>query len=626
MNTQWLLEAAVRTLGMAAILGIALSVLRIHQIRARRTAWLLALAGALLMPLLVAAHIGPRVLPEWSHPQPAEFSVESGLLSRASLPATKSASSAPRSTIVIAHQSVARRPIGPLISKAAFAIYAGVAVLLLLRLGVGLGLALRLKSRAQRIDLAFLPPNADARVSSRLMNPATIASSIILPRHYAQWSIATLRVVLSHEFAHVRQKDFYVQLLAGVHCALFWFNPFSWWLQRQLSDLGEALSDHAASQQAESRASYAEILLGFASGNPPPFTAVAMARGSNLTPRIERLLSDRGFERAFSGKRLTPIVGAVVAILALLASTSMQRVVAAPDIPAMAMSPPPMVEPVEPQPPAAPAAPPPPAAAPAPLPPRPPAPLRIAARDIKVATVVTSPSAHEPAGNHEFHTSTEVNDGGVAYMDIDNDEVFVFKSGTARFMFNGDFKKRFGTEIPVPQGDFIFYQHQGKPYVIQDAAILARAQDLLAPLKEGNKRRAELERDRRELEDHQKMLQEHSGDAKLSNPEFQAAVDKMSKMLEQMKSEQLTAQTDQKTLLALQSKLAGLQGTLGKLQADIALQSAGAESQFAVEHERLAAEHERLGGATQTIINNAQRELKPLIEQAINEGRVKPAN
>ena len=312
--------------------GIALSVLRIHQVRARRTAWLSALAGALLMPFLVAAHIGARVLPEWSRSQPPEFSVESGLLSQASLPATPSASTNPDRPSDRPPECCNAADSEHGISTA-LDFYIAVAAILLLRLCVGVGLALRLKSRAQRIELAFLPPDADARVSSRLVNPATIASSIILPRHYAQWSAATLRVVLSHEFAHVRQKDFYVQLLAGVHCALFWFNPFSWWLQRQLSDLGEALSDHAASQQADSRASYAEILLGFAAGNPPPFTAVAMARGSNLTPRIERLLSDRNFERAFSGRRLTPIVGAGVAILALLASTSMQRVVAAPDSP-----------------------------------------------------------------------------------------------------------------------------------------------------------------------------------------------------------------------------------------------------------------------------------------------------
>jgi beta-lactamase regulating signal transducer with metallopeptidase domain len=625
MSTQWLLEAALRTLGMGAITWLTLNALRIHQIRARRTAWLLTLAGALLMPWLVAAHIGPRVLPEWPRSQPVEFSVESGMLSRASHPESVSASQDTRSTIVIAHERGATRPIAAFASTAVFAVYACVAAILLLRLCVGLGVALRLKARAQRVELPFLPPSAETRVSAQLLNPATIASSILLPRHYVHWDPATLRVVLSHEYAHVQQKDFYVQLLAGLHCALFWFNPFSWWLQRQLSDLGEALSDYAASQQADSRAGYAEILLSFATGTRLPLAAVAMARGSNLTPRIERLLSDSGFQRAFSAKRLTPIMGALIAILALLASTSVQRVVAAPDVPPV---PTPGAIAAAPAAPAAPAAAPatPAAAAAVPLAPRAPVPPRSPPRDLRVATAVTSPGTHEPAGSHAFDTSTEVDDRGISYMDIDDDEVFVFKSGSSRFMFNGDFKKRFGTEIPVPHGDFIFYQHQGKPYVIQDPAILARAQDLLAPLKEGKKRQAELERDRRDLEYHQKELEEHAADSKLTNPQFQAAVDEMSKMLEQMKNEKLSAQADQKSLLALQSKLASIQGTLGKLQADIAMQSAGVETQFAADHEKLAAEHERLGGATQTIINNAQRELKPLIEQAIKEGKVKPVN
>ena len=96
----------------------------------------------------------------------------------------------------------------------------------------------------------------------------TIGSSVLLPSSYTSWDGATLRIVLSHERAHVRQKDFYVHALAGLHCALFWFNPFSWWLQRQLSELGEALSDCAAVEQAESRASYAEILLAFATRSP----------------------------------------------------------------------------------------------------------------------------------------------------------------------------------------------------------------------------------------------------------------------------------------------------------------------------------------------------------------------
>ena len=96
----------------------------------------------------------------------------------------------------------------------------------------------------------------------------TIGSSVLLPGNYTSWDGATLRIVLSHERAHVRQKDFLIHTLAGLHCALFWFNPFSWWLQRQLAELGEALSDCAAVEQAESRAGYAEILLAFATRSP----------------------------------------------------------------------------------------------------------------------------------------------------------------------------------------------------------------------------------------------------------------------------------------------------------------------------------------------------------------------
>ena len=45
--------------------------------------------------------------------------------------------------------------------------------------------------------------------------------------------------------SHVRQRDFYLQLLAGLYAALFWFSPLGWWLKRKLSDLGEAISDRA---------------------------------------------------------------------------------------------------------------------------------------------------------------------------------------------------------------------------------------------------------------------------------------------------------------------------------------------------------------------------------------------
>jgi beta-lactamase regulating signal transducer with metallopeptidase domain len=697
VNTAWLLEAAIRTLIMAAITMTALKVLRIDHIRTRRTAWLLALGGALLMPLLVAAHIGPRILPEFTRPQAAEFSAESGLA--AARPVyeitTQPAASAP-SEFAVVKVAAAPAPLKQIIARVALSGYIVIAALLLLRLGVGLGIALRLKWRAQRVDMQSIP-GADVRVSAQLTNPVTITSSILLPRNYLQWDAATLRIVLSHEFAHVRQKDFYVQLLAALHCALFWFNPFSWWLQRQLADLGEALSDHAAAQYADSRASYAEILLNFAAGGNPPLAAVAMARTSNLTPRIERLLSERGFERSFSARPRLPMVAAGVVMLALLASTSVKRVDAAaadsiatptapdspqppeiapwPDAPPAAESPappaPPKATPVKPARPippliasapavrvasiaptapiapiaAAPAVPAAPAVAPVPAlapvpaveavpalpPPRVPGALRVA---------TATPGSRENSQNHALSTWADIDDDGIAYMDINNDEVFVFKSGSARMMFNGDFRKRFGRDIPTTEGDFIFYQHHGKPYLVQDPDILAKALELYAPLRDKHltdrSQSAELARLQANLEMQRRSLKQKPTDAKLSSAEFQSSMGELSKMLEQLKNEKLSPQSDSKTLNELQNRLGSIQGRLGQLQAQLAMQATGLgmqdemlaaqQAQLAAEQAQAEAEHERYGGVTQKIINEAQRQLKPMIEQAIKDGRVKSVN
>jgi len=320
MSMMLLLEAAVRSLIMGWIIWLAMRVFCIRQARAQRAAWLLALGGALFMPLLAGLQIGPRVLPT---PTAVQSPVQPLLIQ------------AGNSAHEVGVRQVGVRQVGTAgaTQAAGYAagVYIAVAGLLVLRLVVGMSLALRIRRRARRIDCS-LDPRLDVRVGERLAAPVTIGSSVVLPKGFERWPPDTLRVVLSHESAHVRHGDFYVQLLAGLHCALFWFSPFSWWLRRQLSDLGEALSDHAALQHAESRASYAEILLAFAggcSGLTVPAAGVAMARSSNLTVRIERLLSERGFQQCFARGRAAVFIAAAVAVAALAAATSVARVQAA---------------------------------------------------------------------------------------------------------------------------------------------------------------------------------------------------------------------------------------------------------------------------------------------------------
>jgi beta-lactamase regulating signal transducer with metallopeptidase domain len=674
VNNTWLLETAMRTLCMGAIIWLTLHLLRVEQIRAQRTAWLLALGAALLMPLLVATHIGPRIIPEFSKPASTEFSAESGMAAAMVYELHAAASDVETPMTVRVHALKTPAAIKVTVARVILGVYVTAASVLVLRLALGLTIALRLKWRARRIEVGALA-DADVRVSEQLANPVTITSSILLPRNYLQWDASTLRIVLSHEFAHVRQRDFYVQLLAGVHCALFWFNPFSWWLQRQLADLGEALSDHAASQQAESRASYAELLLSFASSAQLPQAAVAMARSSNLTPRIERLLNDRGFERCFSGRtRLHWVAGGIV-ILAFLASTATKSVGAAeitvtpplpeaPQAPELSSPPesapadvaPPPVKPETPKRPARPVPPliarvaslgPVPTVAPvppmapmpevapvpvvAPLPPMPaPPPVRrLSSLSNPLGTV--APDGPPPVfarddGGHETGTWVDINDNGVSYMQVENDEVFVFKSGDAQFMINGDFKKRFGTGAPLPQGDFIFYQHQGKPYLIQDPSILKTAKDLFAPLKDTyqhSEDRARL----RALKAMQQVDRDSAVDATVSIPDVQASLDEIYKMLDQMKNEKLSLNKDQKRLVAMVDRLGNLQAKLGQMQAQLAMQSANrdmaaAESarQQAEIREDIDRHHEQTNLG---IIKHAQSQLAPLINQAIKDGKAK---
>ena len=92
-----------------------------------------------------------------------------------------------------------------------------------------------------------------------------------MPADYEEWETEKLRIVLAHEGSHIRQGDFYLQLLAGLHASVFWFSPLGWWLKRKLSELGETISDRPGLEEAASSSSYAQLLLEFAALPRPTY-------------------------------------------------------------------------------------------------------------------------------------------------------------------------------------------------------------------------------------------------------------------------------------------------------------------------------------------------------------------
>ncbi len=230
------------------------------------------------------------------------------------------------------------------LSKIILLLYLAVAGVFLIRLAWGLIAALGLWHRATPItgELLTVSASVDLRCSSEVSSPVTICSAIVLPADYATWDSEKLRVVLAHERSHIRQRDFYLQLLAGVYAAVVWFSPLGWWLKRKLSDLAEAISDRAGLEEAADRASYAQILLEFAAAPRPTLIGVAMARNGSLSRRIERLLNDVSFRQAFAGSSRA-LAAVLVVPVVLFAVTALVRVQAAgqqaPEPPAPAAAP-----------------------------------------------------------------------------------------------------------------------------------------------------------------------------------------------------------------------------------------------------------------------------------------------
>lgn len=384
-----LLEAALRSLVVGVIVAVGLRAFRIRNVIARKTALGLVLAGALAMPFLVpiAARLqllpvntslvvpgstmtlleelqariqargsggllkpGAVSTPKANSPQadkPSEISAVPAPTQAAKEPARTSAKPASENVKPESENSRGGEAVSsaPRVSRAAFSpsavalsIYFVVASVLLLRLALGLAVTLRMWANAAPIPawgLPDVPGRLRLRASRSVSSPLTIGSGILLPADYENWDREKLRIVLAHERSHVRQGDFYLQLLAGLYAALVWFSPLGWWLKRELADLAEAISDRAGIEEARSRTSYAQILLEFAVGPRSTALGVAMARSGSLTRRIERLLNDHAFGQSFAGGYRS-LVAVVLVPVALVCATAMVHVQAAAHNPSVA--------------------------------------------------------------------------------------------------------------------------------------------------------------------------------------------------------------------------------------------------------------------------------------------------
>ena len=557
----------------------------------------------------------------------------------------------------------------------------------------------RLQFIAQASGLRGSPPRlAESELLSVPVTFGVRRPAILLPAGWREWEPSELDAVLAHEISHVSRRDALAERLSLLHRAIFWFSPLSWWLARHLADLAEEASDDAALAAGADRARYAETLLGFfAALEAAPgrvwWQGVSMATAGQAEKRLDRILEWKGSVAMRLKKPVViaymlcaiPVVCLVAAfrptMINLHSDASQQtapQTTEPPALPAQQSA----QSPATPAPVAAPANVPQPSASPSAAPPAAPsvapeaAPLAPLAPEVRVRAVVTPMVSVDPvvslhtvvtplvmtnvkplvmpdvkamvsvapmATVRPFaqtttttnHTIIGDNDGEQFTIVSGNSAVSVASNGlTISSDGNSDVANSLRRSF---SGDFIWFIHDGKAYIIRDPATVKQAIDFFAPTQELGRQQEALGKQQEALGVQQEALgakQEALGEqmekVRVKIPDLTAELEKLQADLKKLGAD--GTQDDlgriQEKIGEIQSRIGDLQSKAGEAQAKLGdKQGALGEEQgkLGEQQGKLGEMQGKLGEQQEATSRKASREVKKLLEQAIASGLAKPA-
>ncbi|MFB9842447.1 M56 family metallopeptidase [Mucilaginibacter ginsenosidivorans] len=129
-----------------------------------------------------------------------------------------------------------------------------------------------------------------------------------------QLSAEQLESILWHELAHIRRRDYLVNILQGLVETVFFFNPALLWLSSLIRAEREACCDDMVLSRMNRKANYLEALLAFGYEDTSRTSLVmSIGSGSQLRDRLKRMVSQEN-------KRLSIAEKAVLAASLILLS------------------------------------------------------------------------------------------------------------------------------------------------------------------------------------------------------------------------------------------------------------------------------------------------------------------
>jgi beta-lactamase regulating signal transducer with metallopeptidase domain len=335
-----LADISLRAFVAAALVGGALTALRVRAGAVRHASWTAVLVAMLLMPALV------RSVPAVAVPMPfnvSHFPISSEADRRQAAvefvptPAT-ALSGPPHAAITSASSNGALRPPTtpartPRLNWALtiLGLYELGAFAMLIRLLVGWWGVTRIAAAgrlalSERLAIAH-NRHITVRESLAIRVPVTVGvirCTVLLPSGWSAWSHEKLRAVLAHEMAHVSRRDPLVAFIAHLNRCLFWFHPLSWFLERTVAATAEQAADEEAMVVLGDRRAYAEILLEMARAVAPgggrvAWLGVGIDGSGLLKERVASALSGAWPRRDSAVRKAMVAVSCASAILVAVA-------------------------------------------------------------------------------------------------------------------------------------------------------------------------------------------------------------------------------------------------------------------------------------------------------------------
>lgn len=188
---------------------------------------------------------------------------------------------------------------------------------------------LRRHGEAAPADLLAIADRVRQRVGVRVAVPIRVVEGIstamvtglfrviiLVPTSMVSgMSPEAVEAILSHEFAHLRRWDRWINLLQCILETLLFFHPALWWLSRRLRTERELCCDELALRVCPDRGLYVRALLALAESPDPMPTAVFSSHGGSFPNRVRHILGlprPRMYSKRQAGTASALIIAGVI--------------------------------------------------------------------------------------------------------------------------------------------------------------------------------------------------------------------------------------------------------------------------------------------------------------------------